>query len=110
MVEPFTDNRSWYRLLRAANDSWSLVFRRFKHLEKISVGCCEILDQPSPTYTHTFVLQHGRDVLSEPYPPYIEDAAVNMGWASSIVLNAAPPTVRYLKLSMANMVRKFVYV
>jgi hypothetical protein len=67
------------------------------------VGCCEIVDQPSPTVTHTFILQHGKEVIKEPYPPYIEDAAVNMAWASAMVIRTAPTTVRDLQLSMANM-------
>jgi hypothetical protein len=67
------------------------------------VGCCEIVDQPSPTVTHTFVLQHGKEVIKEPYPPYIEDATVNMAWASAMVIRTAPKTVRDLRLSMANM-------
>jgi hypothetical protein len=103
MVEPFTDNRSWYRLLRAANASWGQVFRRLKYLEEISVGCCDIADQPPPTYTHTFVLQHGKDVVTEPHPPFVQDPTVNMAWASSVVVKTAPPTVRRLRLSMANM-------
>lgn len=102
MIEPFSDNRSWYRLLRCADRSWGQVFRRFPKLEAISVGCCEIVDHPAPTYTHTFVLEHGRDVMSELHPPYAQDSAVNMAWASSIVLKAAPPWVRHFQLSMAN--------
>jgi hypothetical protein len=80
MVEPFTDNRSWYRLLRYAQSSWGQVCNRFRNLEGISVGCCEIVDQPWPTFTHTFVLQHGRNVVYEPNPIYLEDSAVNMAW------------------------------
>jgi hypothetical protein len=124
MVEPFTDNRSWwvafagdsysshpltrmsksrYRLQYAAGRSWAKIFNRFCNLESISVGCCDIVDQPSPTVTNTFVLQHGKGVIEEPHPPYIEDGAVNMAWASALVIRTAPRTVRDLRLSMANM-------
>jgi hypothetical protein len=103
MVEPFTDNRSWYRLLRAANISWGQIFSRLANLEEISVGCCEIVDHPSPTCTNTFVLQHGKDVIDEPNPPFFADATVNMAWASAMVIRTAPLHVRRLRLSMANM-------
>jgi hypothetical protein len=103
LVEPFTDNRSWYRLLQAADASWGRVFKSFQNLEEISVGCCEIVDHPPPTYTYTFVLRHGKSVIEEPYPSFIEDNTVNLAWASSIVLKTAPPTVRSLRLSMANL-------
>lgn len=103
MVEPFTDNRSWYRLLRAADASWPRVFKLFENLAEISVGTCEIVDHPAPTYTHTFVLQHGRDVINEPNPMYVQDRTVNKSWASSVVLKAAPPSVRTLRLSLANL-------
>jgi hypothetical protein len=103
MVEPFTDNRSWYRLLRAANTSLGQIFGRFSNLEEISVGCCDVIDQPAPTCTHTFILQHGKEVVSEPSPPFLEDATVNMAWASAMVIRTAPTNVRRLRLSMANM-------
>ncbi|KAH7095106.1 hypothetical protein FB567DRAFT_586436 [Paraphoma chrysanthemicola] len=103
MVEPFTDNRSWYRLLRAADASWGQIFRRLKSLEEISVGCCDIVDQPPPTYTHTFIRQHGRDIINQPYPKFVEDATVNVAWASVLVVKAAPASVRRLQVSMANM-------
>jgi hypothetical protein len=103
MVEPFTDNRSWYRLLRSANISWGQIFGRFPNLEEISVGCCEIVDQPSPTCTNTFVRQHGKGVIDEPNPPFFSDATINMAWASTMVIRTAPLHVRRLRLSMANM-------
>lgn len=103
MVEPFTDNRSWYRLLQAADASWGPVFKGFPNLEEISVGCCEIVDHPPPTSTYTFILRHGKSVIDEPHPPFVEDSTVNRAWASSIVLRTAPPTVRSLQLSMANI-------
>ena len=103
MVEPFTDNRRWHQLLRTANASWGKIFRHFTHLEEISVGCCEIVDQPRPTYTNLFLLQHGKFVEADAHPRYIEDPTVNMAWASSIICGSAPPTVRFLRLSMANM-------
>jgi hypothetical protein len=103
MVEPFTDNRSWYRLQRAASLSWGRIFGRFNNLEAISVGCCSIVDQPSPTNTHTFLLQHGKTVMQEPHPLFVEDATVNMAWASSMVIRTAPTHVQELRLSLANM-------
>jgi hypothetical protein len=103
MVEPFTDNRSWYRLLRSANISWGKVFGRFPNLEEISVGCCEIVDQPLPTCTNTFVRQHGKGVIDEPNPPFFSDATINMAWASAMVIRTAPLHVQRLRLSMANM-------
>jgi hypothetical protein len=94
---------SRYRLQRAAAQSWGEIFNRFCNLETISVGCCKIVDQPPPTATNTFVLQHGKSVVEEPSPPYIEDGAVNMAWASALVIKTAPTAVRDLRLSMANM-------
>jgi hypothetical protein len=94
---------SRYRLQRAAGQSWGQIFQRFGNLESISVGCCEILDQPPPTVTHTFLLQHGKEVIEDPSPPYIEDGAVNMAWASAMVIRTAPKSVKNLRLSMANM-------
>jgi hypothetical protein len=103
MVEPFTDNRSWYRLQREASLSWGEIFGRFSNLEIISVGCCRIVDQPSPTSTHTFLLQHGKTVIHEPSPSFVDDATVNMAWASSMVIRTAPTHVQELRLSLANM-------
>lgn len=103
MVEPFTDNRSWYRLLRTAESAWRRVFQKFVGLERISVGCCNIVDHPSPTCTYTFVFNHGRSVIEEPDPPFIEDSAVNLAWASCMVMRAAPANVQSLRLSLANM-------
>lgn len=103
MIEPFTNNRRWHQLLSTANGSWGRVFRSFENLEKISVGICERVDQPRPTYTNTFVLQHGPLVVEDTFPQFVEDSAVNTGWASSVISRLAPPTVRSLQLSMANM-------
>lgn len=103
MVEPFTDNRRWYKLLHAANSTWCRIFFKFENLESISVGCCERVDQPRPTCTNTFVLEHGRSVIEDVQPPFVEDATVNMGWASAIIFRVAPSTVQSLQLSMANL-------
>lgn len=59
------------------------------------------MDQPSPTYTNNFVLKYGRENLDDPL--YEEDSTVNMAWASAVIMNAAPPSVRSLDLSIANM-------
>lgn len=103
MVEPFTDNRRWHQLYLAADCSWQRIFRSFPYLEAISVGCCGRTEQPAYTYTHVFVLQHGKSVVEDVYPKFVEDATVNMAWASSLVCAYAPPSVRSLSLTMANM-------
>ncbi|KAH7393937.1 hypothetical protein DE146DRAFT_660337 [Phaeosphaeria sp. MPI-PUGE-AT-0046c] len=102
MVEPFTNNRTWYRLQRAALSSWRKIFSHFTNLAEISVGYCDIVDQPRPTCTNTFVSQHGKDVVDEPHPRFLEDATVNMTWASTLVIRTAPTYVKQLRLSMAN--------
>lgn len=102
MVEPFTDNRTWYRLQRAALCSWRKIFGHFTNLTEISVGTCDILHQPPPTCTSSFVYQHGKGVIDEPYPRFAEEPTVNMAWASSLVIRTAPAHVKHLKLSMAN--------
>ncbi|KAH7345983.1 hypothetical protein BKA66DRAFT_323989 [Pyrenochaeta sp. MPI-SDFR-AT-0127] len=103
LVEPFTDNRRWHQLFRTANNTWSQILRHFTHVEEISVGCCERVDQPRPTYTHTFLLEHGKFVLEDVHPRFVEDPTVNIAWASSVICRSAPPSVRSLRLSMANM-------
>ncbi|KAF1843830.1 uncharacterized protein K460DRAFT_368690 [Cucurbitaria berberidis CBS 394.84] len=103
MVEPFTNNRRWQQLFRTANATWAQLFARFTHLDEISVKCCERVDQPRPTYTHTFVLQYGKFIHEDEHPKYVEDSTVNIAWASSVICRSAPPTVRSLRLSMANM-------
>lgn len=103
MIGPFTDNRRWHQLLTAANRSWGRIFRFFENLEEISVGTCERVDQPRPTFTNTFILQHGPLVVEDAFPSFVEDSTVNTAWASSVISRSAPPTVRTLHLSMANM-------
>lgn len=103
LVEPFVDNRRWYVLLRNAQQSWGQVFHYFPNLQHIGVGCCERVDHPTGTYTNVFVSQFGRHVTCEAEPPFVEDPTINMAWASALVLEGAPQTVRSLQLSMANM-------
>ncbi|CAO2656306.1 Nn.00g051090.m01.CDS01 [Neocucurbitaria sp. VM-36] len=104
MVEPFTDNRRWHQLFRAAKRSWAPILRAFTHLEALSVGCCERIHQPQYTYTSAFILQHGASAIEDVHPPFPEESAVNLACASAIIISsAAPPTVRTLNLSMANM-------
>lgn len=103
LVEPFTDNRRWHQLFRTANNTWGQTLGLFTHVEEISVGCCERADQPRPTYTHSFLLQHGKFVTEDVQPRFVEDSTVNRAWASAVICRSAPPTVRSLRLSMANM-------
>ncbi|KAF2260997.1 hypothetical protein CC78DRAFT_536026 [Lojkania enalia] len=99
LVEPFTDNRTWHRLLNSAIHFWPQIFTRFPNLRHIGVGVCERVDHPASTYTNLFIQEHGREVIHEVNPPYVEDATVNLAWASSIVLQSAPPSVSSLQLS-----------
>ncbi|KAF2685893.1 hypothetical protein K458DRAFT_387847 [Lentithecium fluviatile CBS 122367] len=103
LVEPFVDNRRWYMLLKNAQWSWPDIFSAFPNLQEIGVGCCERVDHPVYTYTNIFVTRHGRDVVSEVEPRYVEDSTVNMGWASATVLACVPASVRSLRLTMSNM-------
>lgn len=103
LVEPFTSNRRWYSLLRNAQNTWQDLFRFFPNLEEIGVGCCEIDEHPAPTSTKAFLTRYGSAIRKEVWPPYIEDSTVNIGWASAIVLEAAPPTVQRLHLGMVNL-------
>ncbi|RAR07279.1 hypothetical protein DDE82_002900 [Stemphylium lycopersici] len=103
MVQPFTENRRWYQLLRSANSSFGRIFAHFKNLTSISISHCERVDHPRPTATSTFVLQHGKQVIEDVHPVFVEDATVNMGWASAVILHAAPPGVKDLRLSLSNM-------
>ncbi|KAF2800832.1 hypothetical protein K505DRAFT_263185 [Melanomma pulvis-pyrius CBS 109.77] len=103
MVHPFTDNRRWYSLLSLARDSWREIFLHFPNLERISVGVCERSDHPAPTYTNAFITRYGKNVVEEVEPAFREDSTVNPAWASSIVLSSAPPSVKSLRLSMANL-------
>jgi hypothetical protein len=103
MVKLFTHSGNWSRLLRAAQSSWRQVFGQFPNLEEISVGSCGIVDHPSPTLTHLFVLRNGKSVMQEPKPPFFQDDTVNTAWASSIVLKTAPLIVRSLRLSLAHL-------
>jgi hypothetical protein len=41
--------------------------------------------------------------MEELDPPFLQDDAANIGWASSIVLKTAPSTVRSLRLGLANL-------
>jgi hypothetical protein len=103
LVEPFVDSRRWYSLLRNAQASWPDIFQAFPKLQEIGVGCCERVHHPPQTYTSIFVKRHGEDVLAEARPHFFEDFAVNMGWASAVVLECAPPSVQSLHLTMVNM-------
>ncbi|KAF2641591.1 hypothetical protein P280DRAFT_317180 [Massarina eburnea CBS 473.64] len=105
LVEPFIDNRRWFHLLRDASRCWRNIFRSFPNLQEIVIGCCERLEHPKETDTAVFVTKYGRDVnlRDEIDPPFVEDATVNMGWASSIVLQNIPPGVKGLHLTIANM-------
>jgi hypothetical protein len=103
MVEPFTNSRSWYRLVSAVGTSLGRVFKQYPNLEAISVASSKIVDHPSPTVTYAFILCHGKSVIWEPGPPFVQDDTVNTAWASLVVLRTMPPTIRSLRLSLANM-------
>ena len=103
MVEPFTENRRWYQQLRSAHTSFGRIFAHFANLATISISHCERVDHPRATSTSTFVLQHGREVVEHVHPVFVEDATVNMGWASAVILHSAPPGVKDLRLSLVNM-------
>jgi hypothetical protein len=103
MIKPFTQSWRWYQLAHTAKCTFFRVFSHFDNLTSISVACCERVDQPRPTYTSTFILQSGKSVTEKENPRCVEDAAVNMGWASAAILHTAPLHVQNLQLSMANI-------
>ncbi|KAF2121798.1 hypothetical protein BDV96DRAFT_639883 [Lophiotrema nucula] len=103
LVEPFTDNRRWYKLLSSAIQTWPQIFNQFPNVNDLSVGICERDEHPWGTSTHQFVCQYGPTVLSHPDPKFVEDPTANLAWASSIILQAAPHTVKTLGLSAANL-------
>jgi hypothetical protein len=43
-------------------------------------------NQPRGTAIHSFVLEHGKSVLNEETPAYVEDDTINKGWASALLL------------------------
>ncbi|KAF2176384.1 hypothetical protein K469DRAFT_723232 [Zopfia rhizophila CBS 207.26] len=102
MVEPFTDNRRWHKLLFCAMVTWRQVFPHLPNLEHIGVGFCGRTDHPAPTYTNTFVTRYGKWVHWDENSMFVEDASVNLAWASAIVLQTVTKTVKSLHLSMAN--------
>ncbi|KAF2466686.1 uncharacterized protein BDR25DRAFT_345296 [Lindgomyces ingoldianus] len=103
MVEPFTDSRRWLQLLSYARHLFPRIFGYFLNLETISVGICGRTEHPASTYTNLFVTQYGEGVINDVHPLYVEDPNANLAWASAVVLQSAPPSVKALHLSMANL-------
>ncbi|KAF2734676.1 hypothetical protein EJ04DRAFT_512370 [Polyplosphaeria fusca] len=102
LVEPFTDNRRWYKLQALAEHTWPQILQRFPNLDHTSVGICKRDEHPSPTRTYAFVHRYGEQVLDDANPPYVEDAKFNLAWASAIMMQAIPSSVKSLHLTAAN--------
>lgn len=90
MVEPFINNQRWTQLMISAGDTWRYILAKFDNLETIEVASCERTNQPWGTSTHSFVLEHGKSVLNEESPAYVEDDTINKGWASALLLTQLP--------------------
>jgi hypothetical protein len=106
MFEPFTDPQRWTKLFRLASLSWLLILERFPNVERIDVGCCRLIEHPSPTATNLFLQRSQRSpafydrlVGSDEWP---FDESVNRAWASCHVLNIVPRSVRALRLTWAH--------
>ncbi|EUC35302.1 hypothetical protein COCCADRAFT_24716 [Bipolaris zeicola 26-R-13] len=103
MVEPFCQLWRWRPLVHSAEWSFARIFGYFKNLTSISVACCERVDHPQSTCTHTFIQQTGKSVVEQETPRFIEDRTVNLAWASAIIVRKAPSHVQTLQLSLASI-------
>lgn len=93
----------WFLLFNHAASVSTETLHLLPNLDYVEAGICERENLPSPTMTQRFIRKYGADIVNAADPPYEISRIPNVACLSSVLVRIAPPGVKEVRVSGANL-------